>query len=189
MTQMTPTVTRRHALCGVTAVLSGSLAGCLGGESAASIDPIALDGQRACDECGMIIEDHPGPVGQTHFEDDSPEGGRPGQFCSSACAYTYRFDAEDAGREPLATFLTDYSLVEAETFRAGGDILIASHVEAEAFTRLPQLTVVVGSEVSGSMGPALVPFSEDADVEAFRAEHGGESIDATDVDRGTLEAR
>jgi len=65
----------------------------------------------------MIIADHPGPVGQIHFEDDEPEGGRPGQFCSSTCTYTYRFDAEDAGRTVRAAFLTDYSLVDQEVFQ------------------------------------------------------------------------
>jgi nitrous oxide reductase accessory protein NosL len=38
------------------------------------------------------------------------------------------------------------------------------------------------------MGPDLVPFSEEADVESFVAEHGGEAMPATEVDRATLEA-
>ena len=183
-----PDLTRRRTLSGVAVVLPVSLAGCLGGDSAASIEPIALDGQRSCDECGMIIEDHPGPVGQVHFEDDEPEGGRPAQFCSSVCTYTYRLDAEDAGRRPLVTFLTDYSRVDEEVFRAGGDVLFSTHVAAAAFAPTAELTVVVGSEVAGAMGPAIVPFSDEADVESFLAEYGGQSIDAEAVDRGTLEA-
>ena len=181
-------ITRRRAIAGVAVVLPVSLAGCLGSDPAASIEPIALSGQRACDECGMIIEDHPGPVGQVHFEDDEPEGGRPAQFCSSVCTYTYRFDAEDAGRQPIVTFLTDYSRVDEEVFRAGGDVLFSSHVEAAAFAPTTELTVVVGSEVSGAMGPAIVPFGDEADVESFLAEYGGQSMDAEAVDRGTLEA-
>ena len=182
------TITRRRALSGVAVVLPVSLAGCLGGDPAASIEPIALDGQRACDECGMIIEDHPGPVGQVHFETDEPEGGRPAQFCSSVCTYTYRFDAEDAGRQPILTFLTDYSRVDEEVFRAGGDVLFSSHVEAAAFAPTSELTVGVDSEVTGAMGPAIVPFGDDADVESFLAEYGGQSMDAEAIDRGTLEA-
>ena len=181
-------ITRRRALAGVAVALPVSLAGCLGGDPAASIEPIALSGQRACDECGMILEDHPGPVGQVHFEDDAPEGGRPAQFCSSVCTYTYRFDAEDAGRRPIVTFLTDYSRVDEEVFRAGDDVLFSSHVEAAAFAPTTELTVVVGSEVSGAMGPAIVPFGDEADVESFLAEYGGQSMDAEAVDRGTLEA-
>lgn len=152
----------------------------------APLDP--LDGERACDQCGMIVSDHPGPVGQIHFEDDAPEGGRPGQFCSSTCTYTYRFDAEDDGRTPLATFLTDYSLVDQEVFEEGSDTMFSSHVEAEAFSRTTDLTVVARSEVTGAMGPELIPFSEQADVEAFVDEYGGEPMAAEDVDRATLEA-
>ena len=178
---------RRRLLAGVGAGIALAAAGCLGEESA-SITPISLDGERACDQCGMIIEDHPGPVGQVHFEDDEPEGGRPGQFCSSTCTYTYRFDAEDAGRTPLATFLTDYSRVDQEVFEEGSDVMFSSHVEREAFSRTTELTVVARSEVVGAMGPELIPFSEDGDVDAFVEEYGGEPMAATDVERSTLEA-
>ena len=180
-------VSRRRLLVGAGGGLSIAVAGCLGDESE-SITPISLDGERACDQCGMIVSDHPGPVGQIHFEDDEPEGGRPGQFCSSTCTYTYRFDAEDAGRTPLATFLTDYSLVDQEVFTEGSDTMFSSHVEAEAFSKTTILTVVAGSEIVGAMGPELIPFSEEEDVEAFIDEYGGESMAAEDVDRATLEA-
>jgi nitrous oxide reductase accessory protein NosL len=180
-------ITRLRAIAGVALVLPVSFAGCLGGDSTASFEPITLSEQRACDECGMILEDHPGPVGQVHFEDDEPEGGRPAEFCSSVCTYAYRFDSEDAGRQPLVTFLTDYSRVDKEVFRAGGDVLFSSHVEAAAFAPTTELTVVVGSEVSGAMGPAIVPFGDDAVVESFLAEYGGQTMDVEAVDRGTLE--
>ena len=182
-----PSASRRRLLVGVGASLSLAAAGCMGDESA-SITPVSLDGERACDECGMIIEDHPGPVGQIHFEDNEPEGGRPGQFCSSTCTYTYRFDAEDAGRTALATFLTDYSAVEYEVFEEGSDTMFSSHVESEAFARTTELTVVARSEIVGAMGPELIPFSEDGDVESFVEEYGGEPMPADDVERSTLEA-
>ncbi|WP_128906421.1 nitrous oxide reductase accessory protein NosL [Halorubrum amylolyticum] len=188
MTQLErPSTSRRRLLAGVGAGLSLATAGCLGDESA-SITPISLDGERACDQCGMIIEDHPGPVGQLHFEDGEPEGGRPGQFCSSVCTYTYRFDAEDAGRTVRAAFLTDYSLVDQEAFREGSDTMFSSHVGSEAFSRTTDLTVVARSEVVGSMGPELIPFSDGDDVDSFVGGYGGEPMSAEDVDRGTLEA-
>ncbi|EMA64813.1 nitrous oxide reductase accessory protein NosL [Halorubrum kocurii] len=182
-----PSASRRRLLVGVGTGLSLAAAGCMGDESA-SITPVSLDGERACDECGMIIEDHPGPVGQIHFEDDEPEGGRPGQFCSSTCTYTYRFDAEDAGRTPLATFLTDYSAVDYEVFEEGSDTMFSSHVESETFARTTELTVVARSEIVGAMGPELIPFSEEGDVESFVEEYGGEPMPAEDVERSTLEA-
>ncbi len=101
-------LSRRALLGGVAAAGVAGLAGCAGDESA-SISPVSIDEDQACDQCGMIVSDHPGTVGQVHFEDDEPEGGRPAQFCSGTCTYRYRFDAEDQGRTALATFLTDYS--------------------------------------------------------------------------------
>ncbi|SFH31992.1 Nitrous oxide reductase accessory protein NosL [Halorubrum aquaticum] len=185
------TASRRRVLGGIASGVPLALAGCLGGgaggDGEGSISPVSLDGEHACDQCGMIVRDHPGPVGQVHFADDEPEGGRPAQFCSSVCTYTYRFDAEDGGRDPLVTFLTDYSLVDQEVFEEGSDVTFSSHVESSAFSRTTELTVVAGSDVVGSMGPELVPFGEEADVEAFVAEYGGEPMDAEAVDRGTLE--
>ncbi|MFW5916891.1 MAG: nitrous oxide reductase accessory protein NosL [Halorubrum sp.] len=181
-------VSRRRLVTGIGAGIAVSAAGCLGGEEDDEIDPVSLDGERACDECGMIIEDHPGPVGQIHFADDEPEGGRPGQFCSSTCTYTYLFDAEDEGRDAVATFLTDYSTVDYETFTEGDDTMISSHVERDAFARLSALTVVARSEIVGAMGPELIPFTDGDDVDAFVDEYGGEAMDAEDVERSTLEA-
>lgn len=181
------TVPRRRLLAGVAAAGAVAVAGCAGDGSNAA-DPVSIDDDRACDQCGMVIADHPGTVGQVHFEDDEPEGGRPAQFCSATCAYTYRFDAEDEGRTALATFLTDYSAVEYEVFEEGSDTMFSSHVESEAFSRTTELTVVARSEIVGAMGPELIPFSEPDDVDAFVEEYGGEPMAATDVERSTLEA-
>jgi len=178
---------RRRVLLGVAGGASLALAGCLG-DDGSDVDPIALDGERACDQCGMIVEDHPGPVGQIHFADDEPEGGRPARFCSSTCTYTYRFDAMDEGRDPVATFLTDYSTVDYEVFEEGDDVLFSSHVGADAFAPLSSLTVVAGGDVVGAMGPELIPFSDGDDVDAFRDSYGGTAMDAEDVDRATVDA-
>ncbi|WP_424015097.1 nitrous oxide reductase accessory protein NosL [Halorubrum xinjiangense] len=181
------TLPRRRLLAGLAAAGVAAVAGCSGEESA-SVSPVSIDDDQACDQCGMIVADHPGTVGQVHFEDDEPEGGRPAQFCSGTCTYTYRFDAEDAGRTPVATFLTDYSAVDQEVFEEGGDTMFSSHVESEAFAREPELTVVARSEIIGAMGPDLIPFTDGDDVDEFIAEYGGEAMPATEVERSTLEA-
>ena len=186
-----PTLSRRRLTTAVAVGATAGLAGCLGGgdgSDARRVSPVDLGGERACDQCGMIIEDHPGPVGQIHFADDAPEDGRPGQFCSSTCTYTYRFDAEAAGRNPLETFLTDYSLVDQEVFEAGSDTMYSSHVGHDAFSPTTELTVVARSEIAGAMGPELIPFSDGDDVDAFVAEYGGDPYDAEDVDRAMLDA-
>ncbi|OYR67439.1 hypothetical protein DJ79_09130 [Halorubrum ezzemoulense] len=95
-------IPRRRLLAGLAAGGAAAVAGCAGGGSE-SVSPVSIDDDQACDQCGMIVADHPGTVGQVHFEDDEPEGGRPAQFCSGTCTYTYRFDAADAGRTPRRT--------------------------------------------------------------------------------------
>ncbi len=182
-------VNRRTVLAGVSAGTVAAIAGCLGGDDgdAVDVEPTALDGERPCDQCGMIVSDHPGPVGQIHFADDEPEGGRPGQFCSSTCTYRYRFDETADGREPVVTFLTDYSRVDQEAFEEGADVLFSSHVESEAFARTTELTVIAGSDVVGAMGPELIPFSAETDIDAFQETYGGEAIDAESVDRSVID--
>ncbi len=183
-------VRRRELLGGLAGGITLAAAGCLGvgGDDAADVTPVALDGERPCDQCGMIIEDYPGPVGQIHFADDEPEDGRPAGFCSSTCTYTYLFDAEDADRDPRAVLLTDYSVVDQEAFEEGSDVMFSSHVESGAFSSIDALTVVIGSDVVGAMGPELIPFGDDGDVEAFVGEYGGDPMNADAVDRATVDA-
>lgn len=176
---------RRRLLGAVAAIGIGGLAGCTG---SSNVEPISLAGDRSCDRCGMIIEDHPATVGQIHFEDDSEEGGRPAQFCSGICTYGYLFDARDEGRTVLETFLTDYSSVDYDVYEEAGIVHITSHVEADAFAPESALTIVVGSDVKGAMGPALVPFSDEDDAESFTGEYGGQRYDPDEIDRELIEA-
>lgn len=176
---------RREVLGAVTVVGVGAVAGCVG---EAEVEPISLAGERTCDVCGMIVEDHPGPVGQIHFEDDTEEGGRPAQFCSSLCTYEYRFDAEDAGRTVLETFLTDYSRVDYDVYEEAGIVHITSHVEAETFGPEATLTFVVGSDVVGAMGPAIVPFGDRENASSFVADLGGDLFGHDEIDRELVEA-
>jgi len=188
MTETEPlSVSRRRLLAGVGAGLSLAAAGCLGDESA-SITPVSLDGERACDQCGMIIADHPGPVGQIHFEDDEPEGGRPGQFCSSTLHV--HLPVRRRGRGTNRPGGVPHRLLARRSggVSGGSDTMFSSHVEREAFSRMIDLTVVARSEVVGAMGPELISFGEEEDVESFVEEYGGEPMAAEDVDRGTLEA-
>lgn len=178
-------IDRREVLGSIAAIGLVGLAGCTGEET---VEPVSLDGELSCDVCGMIIEDHPGPVGQIHFEDDTEEGGRPAQFCSAICTYEYRFDAEDAGRTAIETFLTDYSTVDYDVYEEAGIVHITSHVGADAFGPESSLTLVIGSDSIGAMGPAIVPFGEPDDAAEFADEHGGELFDPADVDRELIEA-
>jgi len=178
-----PHLTRRTVTKSAAAVTVAALAGCTGEETP---DPVSIESGDECDECGMVITDHPGPVGETYFEENSPaDGDEPAQFCSASCAYRYTIDRENEGWNTVAMFLTDYSSVDYEV--SGSETkVISAHFEAAAFAATDALEIVVDSEVEGAMGPSLIPFSETDDAEAFGDEYGGQQMAATDVTDETL---
>lgn len=185
------TRTRRSVLATVAVGGAGALAGCLGGDEAGP-DPVALDGGQECDNCGMQIDMHPGPVGEAFYGDDAPEtlpDDRPNGlawFCSTKCTYNYRFENEQRGDEPQQSYGTDYTGVDYELVDEGGTTVISAHLEATAFEDLQALTFVVGSDVEGAMGKSLVGFSDGDDASAFADEHGGELVEHGDVTRELL---
>ncbi len=179
-----PELDRRRFL-----LLAGALVGTAGcGSGGETPEPVALDDGQNCDQCGMVVEQHPGPVGQTYYEGDRPEGrDGPAWFCSSVCAYRYRFDAIDRDWTPVVTYLTDYSSVEY-TIEGEARQFISAHLDAGDFAPEDALELVVESDVEGAMGPALIPFADGEDARAFADEHGGDVIDASEVSRTLLDA-
>ena len=180
-------LSRRRLLSGAAAAATlsvGGLAGCLGSELP---EPVALDGDESCDQCGMVISEHPGPAGQTYFEGDVPEDrDGPAWFCSSKCTYNYGFDADDRGETPQVTYLTDYSAVDYGVEGEGGSLVITAHLTADAFVDADGLVLVAGSDVEGAMGTALIPFSDTDDAEAFAADYGGDVVPHAEVTRELL---
>lgn len=180
--------TRRRFVAGAVGLVAVS--GCLGDEDAP--DPIALDAGQSCEVCQMVIEEHPGPVGQAFYDDEGalPEGrdvDEPACFCSSTCTYEYVLDEADLGADPVVVYLTDYSTVDWEVYDEQGVEFITSHLEAEAFGDAEGLTLVAGSDALGAMGQSLIGFSETADAEAFADDHGGQLVDHDDVSRELID--
>lgn len=179
-------VRRRRLLLATGTVAAGSLAGCLDEDVP---EPIALDDQQSCDQCGMVIESHPGPVGQTYFEDDVPaDRDGPAWFCSAVCSYEYTFDREDEGHEPTVWYLTDYSDVEYEFSSENGTTFISAHLAADEFVAADDLSLVAGSDILGAMGRELIPFSDADEAESFADENGGQVVSHDDVSRELLAA-
>ena len=177
-------LTRRGMVAGTATLLA--LAGCQSSSPGDASEPVTIEDGDNCDQCGMVISEHPGPVGETYFEENSPaDGDEPAQFCSASCAYRYTIDRENEGWSTVAMFLTDYSSVDYEV--SGSETkLISAHFEAAAFAATDALDVVVDSDVEGAMGSSLIPFSETDDAEAFADEYGGQRMAATDVTDETL---
>ncbi|GAB6860147.1 nitrous oxide reductase accessory protein NosL [Haloplanus litoreus] len=170
--------TRRRVLLGTAAAVA--LAGCSGTDDRP--EPISLSDAGSCDQCGMVIDQHPGPSGQTYYQENSPEGhDPPARFCSTICTFRHRYETEPQGWRPQVTYLTDYSAVDYGISESDGTRVISAHLAAETFVPTEDLEVVAGTDVEGAMGPALVPFSDGEDAEAFASEYGGDVIAAEDI--------
>lgn len=160
--------------------LSG-LAGCLGDNEDASEpapDPVALDGGKTCDGCGMVIADHGGPNGQVFHPGDHPPGrDGPARYDSVSELVVDRDAAIDAGREPVATYVTDYAAVEYETTVRDGDRVISSHVTPDSFVDWREAVFVVESGVIGAMGSDPIPFSDREAAQSFVDAEGGRIVE------------
>ena len=170
-------VPRRSVLAGASAMAAASVAGCLGGDGSAP-PAVAVAGAAACDECGMVISNHPGPNGEIYWEDTAPEShDAPFWFDSlKQCFFPHYFEGDDAGQSLSAAYVTDYSAVDYSVNAQGGTSYVTSHTDADAFADATELEYVVESDVEGAMGPDFVPFSDSNDAEAFASEYGGSVV-------------
>ncbi len=176
---------RIMTVAGVGSVVA--LAGCLGEDEDAP-DPVSLDEEQTCDQCGMVIDDHPGPAGQIYFDDGRPEDrDGPAWFCSGVCTFEYRFDAEDDGSMPTETYLTDYSDADYSVSDEE-EPFISAHLASEYFTPASTLQFVVETDVRGAMGPDLIPFGDADDAHGFATEYDGTVISEDDISRELIDS-
>lgn len=175
---------RRRVLGTGGAIAATALAGCLGGDGGAEAPAaVAIGGDDACDVCGMVIANHPGPNGQLYWADHEPEEhDEPFRFDAlKQCLFPHYFENQDRGRSADAIYVTDYSTVDYTVDASGGTPYVSSHVDAESFAPARDLDYVVGSELNGAMGPDFVPFSTTADAESVADEYGGSVVAFDDV--------
>jgi nitrous oxide reductase accessory protein NosL len=178
---------RRRLLAGVGLAVAGGVAGCSGDSGGEKPAPVTLTTDDACDVCGMIIPNHPGPSTEIFYADERPSGhDNPARFDSTWEAFEYHFERENRGWTAAAFYVTDYSAVDYTVSTAGGDQLISTHPEASAFVDADDVTFVVGSAVKGAMGRDLIAFSVEGDAEAFADEYGGSLATFDDVTPETI---
>ncbi len=167
--------------------MAGALAGCGGSGSSSTPDPVSLGGRKQCDVCGMVIEDHPGPNGQTFYKNHSPEGhDNPARFDALTELFTYHFEKTSLGWEVAAMYVTDYSGVDFTIDEQDGTKYISSFVAPDTFAPASDLVYVINSPVQGAMGPDLIPFSAETDATAFAKTHGGQVISYDEIDQATV---
>jgi nitrous oxide reductase accessory protein NosL len=187
---------RRTVLGGLGAVGAAALAGCSGTENTGTEGTgdvpgaVTLTEGDTCEVCGMNIVNHPGPSTEIFYPDNQPSGHEnPARFDSTWEAFQYDFERRDRGWNTAAFYVTDYSAVDYSVSEEGGDSVISTHPEAEAFADAESVTFVVGSAVKGAMGRDLIAFAERGDAESFADEYGGSLAAFDEVTPETIAQR
>jgi nitrous oxide reductase accessory protein NosL len=152
-------------------------------------EPVDLSGGKYDDHGGMVIGRHGGANGQVFYAENAPDRGEnPAWFHTLVFGlFPYHFGRLDRGWEPRVVYVTDFSQVEYELTERDGRLQMPSPTAAETFGEAADLTYVAESEVMGGMGPALHPFSDEAEAEAFAAEHGGIALSFEEIDPVIIE--
>lgn len=181
--------TRRRVVSCLAAGGVAAIAGCLGNdENEAVHEPIALDGTKQCDACGMIVEDGFGPNGQVFFDNDYPaERDGPAWYDSVREMFVDQFTQENR-HEPLATFVTDYSAVEYTIDETDGARYISGHISKESFVAADDAVYVIESDIEGVMGADLLPFGNPTEGESFTEAHGGRVLEYDEITADVVNA-
>jgi len=129
--------------------------------------PIELTREDACAVCGMITVDLPGAKAQIHYRN-----GKIDTFCCTLHMFSFYLQPD---RPPNIAAIYVNDMGKADWDRPKGRWIDAK----KAF-------YVVGGDVMGPHGEALVPFSELKDAEGYVKEHGGKIVGFDKVNMAML---
>ena len=135
-----------------------SLAGCDQATETASVAPVEIDRTTSCDLDGMLLSDYPGPKAQIHYAGQEA----PAFFCDTTELLTTLLAGEQV-RAIRAVYVQD--MAKADWDHPEGHWIDAR----SAF-------YVFGSKRTGSMGPTVASFAQQADADRLATENGGKVL-------------
>lgn len=141
-------------------------AGCTKGDIEKPLH-IELTREHACAVCGMITVDLPGAKAQIHYKN-----GKIDTFCCTLHMFSFYLQP-DSPKNMSAIYVNDMGKADWE--QSKGQWIDAK----KAF-------YIVGGDVIGPHGEALVPFSVLKDAETYVNDHGGKIIRFDEVTMGML---
>ena len=122
-----------------------------------SVQPLEPGPQTACTLDGMLLHDFPGPKGQIHYAD-----GETDFFCDTLEMFSIYLKPEEQ-RRTTAIFTQDMGQADWKAPRG-------HWMDAR------QAYYVLGSDMTGSMGPTLASFARLNDAQDFSKKHGGKVL-------------
>jgi copper chaperone NosL len=125
--------------------------------------PFEIDAASTCDLDGMLLADYPGPKAQIHYVGDD----KPHWFCDTVEMFATLLKPEQV-RGIRAVFVQD--MAKADWAQPRGHWFDAR----SGF-------YVLGSKRTGSMGPTVASFRDDAAARQFAQQYGGQVMRFADV--------
>jgi copper chaperone NosL len=132
--------------------------------------PIEFTRAHACALCGMITVDFPGSKGQIHYSN-----GKIDAFCCTLDMFSFYLQP-DSPKNITAIFVNDMGKADWE--RPSGH-----WIEAK------KAYYVIGGNIMGPMGEALVPFFNIKDAEAYIKEQSGKIVKFDDINMEMLKPK
>jgi copper chaperone NosL len=129
--------------------------------------PVEFQREHSCKVCGMIIVDFPGAKAQMRYKK-----GKGDAFCSTLDMFHFYLQP-DRPANIAAIYVNDMG-------KADHDHPKGNWIDAKS------ALYVVGGDVMGPMGEALVPFSDPKDADAYIKKHGGRIVKFDEVTIGML---
>ncbi|MDO5103705.1 MAG: nitrous oxide reductase accessory protein NosL [Lautropia sp.] len=159
-----PNDTRRMLLGLVALAALSPLSACKSDtEKAATIAPVDITRNTACELDGMLLMDFPGPKGQIHYA-GLPQ---PAFYCDTMEVINALLVPEQV-RKVNAVYVQDMGQTDWDNPQG-------------AWIDANTAIYVLGSRRKGSMGPTLASFSKTEDAQAFAKEYGGQVVKMADI--------
>lgn len=124
--------------------------------------PLPITTGTACSMDGMILADFPGPKGQIHYA-----SGEPDFFCDTTEMFSIYLQPEQQKR---ITGIFTQDMGKADWEKPEDHWIDARHA-----------WFVLGSSMTGSMGPTIAAFAEEKAAQDFAGKHGGKVLKFKEV--------
>lgn len=145
------------------AVLGFGLVACGPSQPKTAVAPVEIDRGTSCELDGMLLADYPGPKAQIHYVGQD----EPSFFCDTIELFNTLLAGEQV-KAVKAVYVQDMGSTDWE--QPSGHWIDAKTA-----------TYVLGSKRTGSMGPTIASFAQEADAKKFVTDHGGRVLRFADI--------
>lgn len=142
---------------------AAALLSACGDKAETAVVAVEIDQATTCDLDGMLLSDYPGPKAQIHFKGEA----KPSFYCDTVEMFNTLLKPEQV--KPIRAVLVQ-DMAKADWDQPRGNWF-------DARTGF----YVLGSKRTGSMGPTIASFAQEADAKTFAAKNGGRVLPFSDV--------